>query len=165
MTGGGSKIAAWFWLSACLGAGGVLYLGLSDALPLAGEVTAAAAPKIDLPKVEPVSYQSPALQSFDEIALRPLFSTDRRPYVAPAPPAEPETIIAEAKNEVPAVELVGIMLTDVQRSALFQLEADARLVWIFEGQAIGGWQVETILPRSATLRRGDHEALLELRAD
>ena len=165
MTGYGSGLATGFWFSACLGAGGLLYLGLSDALPLAGEVTAAAAPQIDLQEVEPVSYQPPPLRAFDEIAARPLFASDRRPYVPPARETKAEATAEVGKIEPPAAELVGIMLTEAERSALFELTDQKRLVWIHEGQAIDGWQVEDVAPGSATIRRGDLETRLELRAD
>ena len=165
MTGYGSGMATGFWFSACLGAGGLLYLGLSDALPLAGEVTAAAAPKIDMAEVKPVAYQPPPLRAFDEIAARPLFASDRRPYVPPAPEAGPKAEVEEASLEPPPVELVGIMLTDAQRSALFAFQGDNRLVWIHEGQAVEGWQVDEIAPDSAMLSLGEREAVLNLRAD
>lgn len=163
MTSRASKTSVWFWASACTAAGGLCWFALSDAIPLASEVTAAAAPQIELPTVEPVKYRTPPLQSFDAITARPLFAVNRRPYQPPPAPVEEEAVAASETVEPPAVQLVGVMLTDFERSALFSGEGSTR--WVFEGQAIEGWQVSVIEPGYAVLSRDGLETRLTLRPD
>lgn len=152
-----------FWASACAGAGGLCWFALSDAIPLTTEVTAAAAPQVTLPAVEPVTYRTPPPQAFDAITARPLFAVDRRPYEPPPAPAEEQAVAEPESIEPPAVQLVGVMLTDFERSALFSGDGSAR--WVFEGQAIEGWQVDVIEPGYALLSRDGLETRLPLRPD
>lgn len=139
------------------------WFALSHAIPHATEVTAAAAPQVELPTVEPVTYRGPPMRAFDAITARPLFAANRRPYEPPPAPTEEEAVVKPEATEPPAVQLVGVMLTDFERSALFSGDGSVR--WVFEGQVIEGWRVGLIGPSYAVLRRDGLETRLPLRPD
>lgn len=165
MTGRSTIGSVWFWASACLVSGGLCWFALSDSLPLASEVTAAASPPLELPSIEPATYQAPPLQAFDAITARPLFAANRRPYEPPPEPVAEDEVAAPQTVEPPAIHLVGVMLSDRDRSALFKSEVEGWTRWIFEGQAVDGWRLDEIEAGHALLTRDGLEARLQLRPD
>lgn len=152
-------------LLVCSGLATIVGLEVSEELPIAPEVTAAAPVALDLPPEQPLTYRSPPAGEFDVIAERPLFSASRRPFVpevaeeaAPAPEAGPDL-------GPPEVELVGVMLSEERRAALMAPAAGGQPQWLYEGQSWEGWVIEGIEPDRATLRQGERSAVLELRSD
>jgi hypothetical protein len=149
--------ATGIWLLLCMGLAGIVALELS--LPLAPQVTAAL-PPAPLPEFapEPDPFDPPSRGAFAQIAVRPLFSQSRRPFV-------PES---EAEEERPddriAIELVGTLLTEQGWAALLQPHnQNAR--WLRAGEKIAGWQVDTIERDRVSLHLDDEAKILQLRAD
>jgi general secretion pathway protein N len=86
---------------------------------------------------------------------RPLFSVTRRPppkidvSEAPAPPIVP-----------PSLTLVGIVLSANERAVIVQEASSAKPVRLALGEAIKGWRVTSITPRTFVIKNGDHAATL-----
>lgn len=100
----------------------------------------------------------PPLEELTETVERPIFVASRRPAEAAA---AIEEMPAEATADVP-VSLRGVMIGSARRKALLQMQRVGQPVWAAEGASVGGWQVETILPDSVTLRRGGVASQLRL---
>jgi hypothetical protein len=148
---------AGIWLLLCMGLAGIVALELS--LPFAPQVTAALS-AASLPEFapEPEPFDPPPRHAFAEIAVRPLFSQSRRPFV-------PESEAAEAPpDDSIAIELVGTLLTEQGWAALLQPQSqNAR--WRRAGERIAGWQVKTIERNRVSLHLDDEAKTLKLRAD
>lgn len=143
----------------CLALGYLIYfeIGSSPTVLQAGPA--------DLPPPEQVAalpdqpgFAMPPIESFSEIATRPLFSESRRP---PIPEAEPE---GEPEPEpeqiaVPDVRrglfvLVGVVITDQVRMAIVRQRNAKEAVRLFKGQQIEGWTVVSIEPDRVLFRQG-----------
>jgi hypothetical protein len=66
---------------------------------------------------------------------------------------------------LPPVTLIGVLLTEQQRTALLQAAGQGAPSWVREGNAIEGWQVERIEQSRVHLRAGDRVETVELRPD
>ena len=152
----------------CLALGYLIYfeIGSSPTVLQAGPA--------DLPPPEQVAalpeqpgFAMPPIESFSEIATRPLFSESRRP---PIPEAEPE---GEPEPEpeqiaVPDVRrglfvLVGVVITDQVRMAIVRQRNAKEAVRLFKGQQIEGWTVDSVQPNRVLFRQG--AAVEEVRLD
>jgi hypothetical protein len=84
---------------------------------------------------------------FSEVLARPLFSPARRPG------ARAGGLAASA-----SFTLVAIVIAPQDRRALLGFGQPAKIVRVREGQDIGGWTVEAILPDKVIVRHADvHE--------
>lgn len=146
----------------CTGLGLAVTLELSGGLSLAPEVTAAA-PVPSQPdwSPEPFAFEPPSAERLDDITARPLFSPSRRPFVA----TKAEQPVAVAARSLPALQLIGVLVTEQQRAALMQPEGAAEPSWVREGASMGGWRVETIEQSRVHLRANDRVTTVELRPD
>lgn len=144
----------------CAGSGAAVVFELTGGLPLAPEVTAAA-PGAELEwSRERVEFEPPPRDEIEAIAERPLFSPSRRPFVLAEEKPEPEPV-----RSLPAVTLIGVLLTEQQRTALLQAVGHGDPSWVREGNQIQGWQVERIEQSRVHLRAGDQMETVELRPD
>ena len=144
----------------CAGLGAAVVFELTGGLPLAPEVTAAS-PGAQLEwSREPVEFEPPPQDEIEVIAARPLFSPSRRPFVVAEEEPEPT-----AARSLPPVTLIGVLLTEQQRTALLQAAGQGAPSWVREGNAIEGWQVERIEQSRVHLRAGDRVETVELRPD
>jgi len=150
------------WLTVCAGLTAVVAYQLTTSFPLAPMVTAAppGAPLLEAadPPDEP---RSPSEDAVDEIAARPLFSSERRPYVAPPAPVEEAPVVVESSLPV---ELAGTFLTPNDRAALL-LVAGRTPAWLRSGQTIEGWEIGSIEQDRVILLKGGQERELLLRED
>jgi hypothetical protein len=145
----------------CTGLGLAVTLELSGGLSLAPEVTAAApAPSQPEWSPEPLAFEPPSAERLDDITARPLFSPSRRPFVA----AKGEEPVAVARS-LPALQLIGVLVTEQQRAALMQPEGAAEPSWVREGASMAGWRVEAIEQNRVHLRANDRVTTVELRPD
>lgn len=157
----GRTTVGWFLASA--GLAGVIAFELSNGLPLAPAVTAA--PMIvtaDGGAQAVPAFEPPASAAIDEIVTRPLFSKTREPFV-PAPEAAAQAPVAAAAPAA-SFELVGTMVTGQSRIAMIQ-HAENGVLWLREGQEIGGWHIAEIGGREVLLERDDETRDLRLRAE
>jgi hypothetical protein len=132
---------------------------LFRSFPLAPIVTAAppAAPILEQVAALP-QPRVPRDDAVEEITARPLFSAERRPYVAPPPrPANP------AAPALP-LELAGTYLSRTDSAALIQVSGRAP-EWLRPGDLIDGWRIDEVKQDQVQLRKGDQEQVLLLRAD
>jgi hypothetical protein len=145
----------------CAGLGAAVAVELTGGLPLAPEVTAAppTAPPLDWSR-EPVEFEPPSRDELEVIAERPLFSPSRRPFVAAA--VEPA---AAPVRSLPPLQLIGVLLTEQQRTALVQAVGEGDPTWVREGHKLQGWQVEKIEQDRVQVRAGDRLETVELRPD
>jgi hypothetical protein len=147
------------WFLASAGLAGVIAFELSNGLPLAPAVTAA--PMIvtaDGGAQAVPAFEPPASAAIDEIVTRPLFSKSREPFV----PAAEAPVAAAAPAA--SFELIGTMVTGQSRIAMIQ-HAEKGVLWLREGQEIGGWRIAEIGGREVLLERDDETRDLRLRAE
>lgn len=162
MTGRSIPWATGLLLLSCAGLGAVVAYELTGGLPIAPEVTAAAAPTSGIEwNHEPIVFEAPRRREFAEITARPLFSADRRPFEPPVE-AGPE---ADAPVAAVPLELVGVVMTDQQRAALIQPVGSNDSSWVREGEQAEGWHIEKIEQDRVHLRSGESVEVVELRPD
>ena len=96
---------------------------------------------------------------------RPLFSVSRRPRTpaAPAAPAPTPTVIAQpSAPETPPFTLVGTIIGDSSRIAIFYDETSKIASGVREGERASGWTLRSVDPRSATLEGSGRVVTLDL---
>jgi general secretion pathway protein N len=86
----------------------------------------------------------PPISAFAQVQARPLFSQTRRPG-APA-----GSLPASA-----SFTLMAIVISAEDRHALLASGQPPKVVRVNEGEELGGWTVETILPNAVIVRRAD----------
>jgi hypothetical protein len=150
-------------LLVCAALATIVAVELSGGVPLAPQVTAAA-PAVDLgPEPELGTFEPPPPQRFDEISARPLFAPSRRPYEPPALPEAPVPLPVEVAPT--PLQLIGVILTEQDRSALIQPLGGRRAIWVREGERLEGWMIEEIGRDRVLLRRDDLMETIALRPD
>jgi hypothetical protein len=161
MTGRAARSTTAVLAILCAGLGAVVVFELTGGLPLAPEVTAAppTAPQLDWSRA-PVEFEPPSRNELEAIAERPLFSPSRRPFVA----VEAEPAAAPVRS-LPPLQLIGVLLTEQQRTALVQAVGEGDPTWVREGHQLQGWQVEKIEQDRVHVRAGDRLETVELRPD
>jgi hypothetical protein len=99
-----------------------------------------------LPEIAPVVSSAPAalaaLETFADIAQRPLFTPGRRPSPA-TPVAAPQ-----------GLRLEGVIVMGAEKRAIIK-QADGRTARLGEGDTIGEWTVRRIDPDHVLLVAGD----------
>ncbi len=108
------------------------------------------------------------LNSYEEIAQRPLFSDTRRPPPAPPPPRPvvaqppppPEPPPEVELTPPPSVQLVGTSQIVGQWQALLTHNGRQRRVRL--GDSVEGWRIVDITPRRVAMRYGDRQQVLQL---
>jgi hypothetical protein len=156
--------SAGFWFVVCVGLAAIVVYQLFHSFPLAPTVTAAppAAPILERVATPP-EPRIPRDDAVDKIAARPLFSAERRPYVAAPPPRATQTAPAPDQPALP-LELAGTYLSGANSAALLQVSGRAP-EWLRPGDLIEGWRIDEIKQDQVQLRKGDQEQVLMLRAD
>jgi hypothetical protein len=156
--------SAGFWFVVCAGLAAILVYQLFHSFPLAPTVTAAppAAPILERVATPP-EPRIPRDHAVDEIAARPLFSAERRPYVAPPPRRAKQPAPPPDQTALP-LELAGTYLSGADSAALVQVSGRAP-EWLRPGDLIDGWRIDEIKQDQVQLRKGDQEQVLLLRAD
>lgn len=89
----------------------------------------------------------PTAESYAEITSRPLFVPDRQPQPPDQAPSGPPPAR-------PNVTVLGIVMTDNTHYALIRHGNPPKLEPLAEGQAVDGWQLQTIANDRVTLRSG-----------
>lgn len=150
----------------CLALGYLIYfeIGLAPTLPRADPADPPSPERVAALPDRPVFAMLP-IESFSEIAARPLFSESRRP---PSPAAEPELEPEPGQAAAPVVRrglfvLVGVVITSRTRLAIVRQRNAREAVRLVEGQQIEGWTVDSIQPNLVRLRQG--AAVEEVRLD
>jgi len=102
----------------------------------------------------PARFRLPSIGEYREIITRPLFNETRRPAAADA----------ALSGKVPEINfrLMGVVITDRKREALFQITSRNEVVRGGVEAWIEGWMVEAIEPHRVVLRRSQHTAELLL---
>jgi hypothetical protein len=114
-------------------------------------------------ELQPHSPKS--ISAYSQTLAAPVFFKSRQPYVPPPPPPppSPKPIAAPPPAPVdPGLVLGGIMITDGVKKAYLFNKADAKGVWLSEGDTIAGWKVETIDSMSAKLQQAGRAIELPL---
>lgn len=119
----------------------------------AAPVKAPVEPADHAAKVAPFSL--PPLASLDEVVERPLFSESRRRPSTPPP--------AQVDRDIEALSLLGILTAPDTRHALIRVEPGRKPERVHEGDSLGGWTVEAILPDRVMFRRGDAREELKVK--
>lgn len=96
---------------------------------------------------------------------RPLFSVSRRPpppAVAAAVEQPPTAVAKPAAPQTPPFTLVGTIIGEQNRIAIFFDEASKSATRLKEGERASGWTLRSVDPRSAVLEGGGHMVTLDL---
>jgi hypothetical protein len=94
---------------------------------------------------------------------RPVFSASRRPRtptVAAAP--EPSPVAAPVVAETPPFALVGTIIGEDSRIAIFFDETSKTATGMKEGERASGWTLQTVKPRSTILEGNGRRVTLDL---
>ncbi len=143
--GGVALWAAAIWVATLLGLGGRIAPPDADAQQ---------APRLPvLAPAAPERITSP--QAYADIGARPLFAEDRkpRPYLLGG---------AEAGATSSAVTLTGVLLTSEFGMAILTTDQKQSLRLRLNGEAVNGWQLLALEPRSATVAGPSGTQTLEL---
>lgn len=144
----------------------------SEALEAAAEIApAGSAAKTSGPREPSPSLGANPLWGVPLSALRatlerPLFSPSRRPP-APPPAALP---VAEAppppppEPEHPLLALLGTVVGGPQNIAVVRDQSTNSLVRVRVGEAVSGWTLRTVEPRSVTVEKDSHSVTVALPA-
>jgi general secretion pathway protein N len=110
----------------------------------------------------PLPHLAPAVpdritsaQAYADIAARPLFSEDRKPRPYLLGGSEPGTTSS-------AVTLTGVLLTSEFGMAILTTDQKQSLRLRLNGEAVNGWQLVALEPRSATVSGPGGTQTLEL---
>jgi general secretion pathway protein N len=143
--GGVVAWAAAIWIATLFGVGGRI------APPDAGDRVPPALPT--LPPAAPERLAS--AESYAAIGARPLFAEDRkpRPYLLGG---------SDAGNASSAVTLTGVLLTSEFGMAILTTDQKQSLRLRLNGEAVNGWQLLALEPRSATVSGPGGTQTLEL---
>lgn len=126
--------------------------------------TTAAAPPA-LPKRTTAAHRtaSPArmrnLDAYSAIARRPLFSPTRRPTESPAPQSTSQPRKTPSRFVLSGVVIVS---PDEKKIALLRESNSSSVLRLSEGETIGGWRIEKILPDRVIMRSGEESTEIEL---
>ena len=102
-----------------------------------------------LPTAGPV----PSPGTYSEVAERPLFRKDRRPY-RPEPPAEPEQTRDDGPDITTLISLSGTVINESERIALIERKQDKKLQQIRQGEKFNGWTLDRIQTDDITMQKG-----------
>jgi len=127
-------------------------------LLLIGSAVAGSGSKIIRPAIA-----EPALTDFEATRERPLFVPTRRGppkpvahYEPPPPPPPP------VETPPPRVRLVGIVYSEQEKRVLIIADNPSKPRSLQQGDAIDGWAVTRVDPRSIELRNGERSLVLVL---
>lgn len=133
---------------ACFALAGLIYEELDRPAIEPAAIAALVRPRPDqavAPAAAP-SFTMPPMRDYAEVVARPLFSETRRP-----PPEAPRGPPVPASS----FTVVGIIVSESGRHALIEHGQPPRLERVIEGQELGGWTVESILPGRVVIRHAD----------
>jgi hypothetical protein len=99
------------------------------------------------PKIKSTTFVFPPLETLGEIVSRPLFNDSRRPITVEEP-------TPEAKQRELNLMLSGIVIDHTGKIAHLRSATDKQTKALSEGDKIGDWQIQSILPNSVVLRSG-----------
>ncbi len=99
---------------------------------------------------------------FNEIIERPLFMSDRRPFVAANTVAAPDKRQADRTVAQEDFMLSAVIITGEKRIALLQSKKDRKLQKLHQGDELDGWMLKEIQPSEVFLTKGSKTRRLEL---
>ena len=107
--------------------------------------------------VPPAGFSLPPRSKFSEFIERPLFLSERRPFIYPldvevAVPSKPLQLL-----------LTGVIISSEERAALMERPGRPDVLRVTEGEVIDGWKVSSISPNQVVLHNGEVEEILALR--
>ena len=146
----------------------------SDGVSLASIETESGAPEIR--GVSPANARSPAaevsktgnpLWAIPMSRLlatrdRPLFSESRRPRTPTIAAAPSPTVASPVAPETPPFTLVGTIIGENSRIAIFFDENSKTATGLREGERASGWTLRTVEPRSTVLEGSSRTVTLDL---
>lgn len=107
-----------------------------------------------LPDVPAAALEFAALEAYDEIVERPLFSKTRRPP-APEPVKTKTAKPPKPKPEpLPDWKLVGTAITTETQAALVWDGRNRRFVRLEPGMKQGGWEIAAVEPELIVMSKG-----------
>lgn len=101
----------------------------------------------------------PAIETFDEIAARPLFNEDRRPDPLPPPPEPPKPLIV--LGDLTQYKLIGVTGDKATQRAIIQ-KSGGQPMMIKPGDTFEGWTVDKIDGAGVAISGGDRKEILAI---
>jgi hypothetical protein len=145
------------WLLAAALETPALERDVKAAVATAGHTANPSASELDVPKPRPIA-------AYGQTLAKPVFFKTRAPYVPPPPPPPPAPPkpAAVPPPADPGLALGGVVIMDNARKAYIFNKADARGLWLSEGETILGWKVESIDALTARLQQANRSIELQL---
>jgi len=107
------------------------------------------------------------LKSLSATRERPLFSPSRRPPAPPVAyvePPRPISVAPPAEPERPRLSLIGLVIGDKDKIAIFVDETTREVVRLRPDQGHGGWVLRSVEGRETTLEKSSTTVILALPA-
>lgn len=150
-----TSLRSW-WLATVVAWAAAIWIaslfGLGSHLPVAAEGDRTASPLPVLPAAAPERIAS--AEAYAQIGARPLFAEDRRP--------RPYLLGGSEPGASSAVSLTGVLLTSEFSMAILTTDQKQSLRLRLNGEAVNGWQLVALEPRSATVAGPSGTQTLEL---
>lgn len=139
----------------CLGLAGLVYQKLAVSPNPGALAGASAGPEVVLGELPAEPRFTPAaIESYDAVLERPLFSPTRRP-------PEEEAVALPVLSDFDYV-LKGVLIDDSARIALLRRYSDDRVIHLKEGDALDGWRLKVVAADYVVVERDGREEVLEL---
>lgn len=112
----------------------------------------------DAGQMPPQTYPAKPLDSYAEIAERPVFSSSRRPS-----PAARKSTDGAGRSGHDNLMLAGVIMLANKRLAMIETKKSASVVMVREGQAVEGWTIDSIAAEKVVISQGNEvfELLLD----
>lgn len=117
----------------------------------AGNSVAAVADAVILPRAR-------SLADYAEVTERPLFNKSRRPEVS----VKKLGTSSHAAQMSKQWKLTGVVMNVEHAYALFENQRDRKTLQLEKGMELAGWELENIVPDSATLASGSETLTFQL---
>lgn len=132
--------------------------------PLIVVTNAALAEPPDKPQAKPplIAFDPVPIDAFNAVFDRPVFNPDRAPFAGGAPEPGADNDPAERSSGGGQSRLVGIVISNNTRIALFEGATGARPVRVKQGGRHQGWTVQKILSDQVVLERGGKTSVRKL---
>lgn len=101
----------------------------------------------------------PAIETFDNIAARPLFNAERKPDPLPPPPEAPKPLIV--LGDLTQYKLIGVSADKTTQRAIIQKAGGAAMM-IKPGDTFEGWTVDKIDGSGVAISGGDRKEILAI---
>ncbi len=158
-----SKLTTLILLITCALLGGMINYLLKNPLELTAISSKSSYEALNLTKISVSEVNSLAnIHTFNQVVERPLFSNNRQPKEMETVKKILEPNVEPTPVNKPALKLIGIVLSDEDKIALFKSENELKLQRIQLGETVDGWKLIEIHSSSVKLASGKNKITFKI---